>query len=92
MHNEATVTILEFHACGSWLTKTRLLDPHGQFRAQAELLSRFVRVVLVLPHGRQAVVDQSVVSLVRTNGQNHITHRRIRLVEHIIIIIEHLMC
>ena len=33
------------------------------------------------------MVDDPVVSLVRSDGQDHVTHRRIRLVEHTIIII-----
>ena len=50
-------------------------------------MSRPVGVELVRLHGGQAVVDDPVVSLVRSDGQNHVTHRRVRLVEHTIIII-----
>ena len=50
-------------------------------------MSRPVGVELVGLHGGQAVVDDSVVSLVRSDGQDHVTHRRVRLVEHTIIII-----
>ena len=45
------------------------------------LLPGLEGVELVFLQGRQVVVDHSVVSLVRTDGQNHVTHCCIYLVD-----------